>query len=59
MLKQLGVSEIELMTNNPLKVSALEKLGISVTRIPIITGENSHNEAYLATKRSKMGHIPQ
>ncbi len=58
MLKELGVSEIELMTNNPLKVAALEKLGISVARIPIITGENSHNEAYLATKRSKLGHIP-
>lgn len=59
MFKELGVSEIELMTNNPLKVAALEKLGISVTRIAIITGENSHNEAYLATKRSKLGHIPQ
>ncbi len=57
-LKALGVSEIELMTNNPLKVAALEKLGISVARIPIITGENSHNEAYLATKRSKLGHMP-
>jgi GTP cyclohydrolase II len=59
MFRELGVSGIELMTNNPLKVAALEKLGISVTRIPIITGENSHNEAYLATKRSKLGHIPQ
>ena len=59
MFKKLGVSDIELMTNNPLKVAALEKLGISVTRIAIITGENSHNEAYLATKRSKLGHIPQ
>lgn len=57
MFKHLGVSDIELMTNNPLKVEALQKLGISVSRIPIITGENSHNEAYLATKRSKLGHI--
>jgi GTP cyclohydrolase II len=54
----LGVSDIELMTNNPLKVEALQKLGISALRIPIITGENSHNQAYLATKRSKLGHIP-
>jgi len=58
MLKHLGISSLELMTNNPLKVDALQKLGFSVSRSPIITGENSHNEAYLATKRSKMGHIP-
>ena len=58
MLKHLGVSDIELMTNNPLKVDALQNLGFSVSRIPIITGENSHNEAYLATKRDKLGHIP-
>jgi len=58
MLEQLGVKALDLMTNNPLKVDALRKLGISVNRIPIITGENSHNEAYLATKRSKLGHIP-
>ncbi len=57
-LKELGVSKIELMTNNPVKVAALEKLGISVARIPIITCENSHNKAYLATKRAKLGHIP-
>ena len=58
MLKHLGVSDIELMTNNPLKVDALQKLGLSVSRSPIITGENSHNQAYLATKRDKMGHMP-
>ena len=46
------------MTNNPLKVDALQKLGLTVSRTPIITGENSHNENYLATKRSKLGHIP-
>lgn len=59
MLKHLGVSNMELMTNNPLKVDALQKLGFSVSRTPIITGENSHNEAYLATKRSKLGHISE
>ena len=58
MLKHLGVADIELMTNNPLKVDALQNLGLSVSRIPIITGENSHNAAYLATKRDKLGHIP-
>jgi len=58
MLEALGVTSIELMTNNPLKVTALGELGIPVTRAPIITGENAHNEAYLATKRAKLGHIP-
>lgn len=56
-LAHLGVSDIELLTNNPLKVDALKKLGVSVTRQPIIAGENSHNAAYLATKRKKLGHI--
>ena len=59
MLEHLGVSDLELMTNNPLKVDALQKLGFSVSRTPIITGENSHNKAYLATKRSKLGHISE
>lgn len=60
MLDYLGISRIELMTNNPLKVEALEAQGIEVSnRLPIITGENSHNSAYLAVKRSKMGHISE
>lgn len=58
MLEHLGVSRIELMTNNPLKVRALEAEGIEVAnRLPIITGENSHNAGYLAVKRNKMGHL--
>jgi len=57
MFKHLGVTNVSLMTNNPLKVDALQKLGLTVSRLPIITGENSHNEAYLATKRTKLGHI--
>lgn len=59
MFAHLGVHQVELLTNNPLKVEALEKLGITVVRrLPLITGENSHNAGYLAAKRSKMGHIP-
>lgn len=58
MLEHLGVSRIELMTNNPVKVRALEAEGIEVSnRLPIITGENSHNAGYLAVKRNKMGHL--
>lgn len=58
MLEHLGVSRIELMTNNPVKLRALEAEGIDVAnRLPIITGENSHNAGYLAVKRDKMGHL--
>jgi GTP cyclohydrolase II len=58
MLSHLGISSLRLMTNNPIKVLALQKLGIEVTeRLPLITGENSHNQLYLATKRDKLGHL--
>lgn len=58
MFSYLKIQQVELMTNNPLKVKALENMGIEVvSRQSIITGENSHNASYLATKRNKLGHI--
>ena len=58
MLEHLGISNVKLMTNNPLKVEALQTLGIEISqRLPLITGENTHNELYLATKRDKLGHL--
>lgn len=58
MLQHLGIDTLDLMTNNPRKVSALEALGIKVRqRLPLITGENLHNRHYLATKRDKLGHL--
>lgn len=58
MLEHFGVSRICLLTNNPLKVSALEAQGIDVVeRLPIETGLNSHNEDYLSVKMNKMGHL--
>ncbi len=60
MFAHLGVSKVALLTNNPRKVVALEKLGIEVVeRIPLVTGENFHNAAYLETKRRKLGHMPE
>ena len=57
MFEALGINRLILMTNNPEKVQALEALGLEVTeRQPIITGENFHNQHYLATKRNKLGH---
>ena len=57
-LKDLGVSKIDLLTNNPLKIKALENEGIDViNRIPILIEPKKDNEFYLKTKRDLMGHI--
>jgi len=57
-LKDLGVVRARLMTNNPRKIKALEAAGIEVTdRVPIECGRNPHNDAYLATKVGRLGHL--
>lgn len=56
-LRQFGISEIELLTNNPDKKSALEAYDIRVSkRIALQTKPNSYNRKYLATKKQKLGH---
>jgi GTP cyclohydrolase II len=58
MCDHLNISHVRLMTNNPRKVSALENIGITVDeRMPLKTGQNSHNQKYLATKVGKLGHL--
>jgi len=58
-LRALGVSEVRLLTNNPAKVEGLEKAGIAVIeRVGYHMPANPHNADYLATKRSKSGHLP-
>jgi GTP cyclohydrolase II len=58
MLELLGSREVRLLTNNPAKVAALESAGIHVTqRVPHHLPTNPHNEAYLATKRDRAGHL--
>lgn len=58
MLQQLGIKQVQLMTNNPDKVSQLTTYSITVTkRVALSLPSNPHNEAYLATKRDKTGHI--
>lgn len=58
MLEYFAVKCLRLMTNNPHKVDALQKLGIEVEEIiPIRTGANPHNESYLSVKVDKLGHI--
>lgn len=55
-LHDLGLTDVELMTNNPAKVEALERGEIAVRRVPIHVGEGPDNAGYLATKRDRLGH---
>lgn len=58
MLKYLGFASVRLMTNNPDKVAALSRFGVAVVeRVPHSFPTNPHNEAYLATKKAKAGHL--
>ena len=53
-LKDLGIKRIKLLTNSPLKVAEMEKLGIEVVeRIPLIIPPNKFNKGYLAIKRDR------
>ena len=57
-LQHFNISSVNLLTNNPKKVSALEEVGISVAqRTSLHEGENEKNTEYLNTKRDKMGHL--
>jgi GTP cyclohydrolase II len=59
MLRALGIAEVRLLTNNPAKVTGLKAAGIKVVeRVPHHMPANPHNADYLATKRSKSGHLP-
>ena len=56
-LGDLGLTSIRILTNNPKKIVGLEGYGLSVSeQVPIESTPNLHNEAYLRTKREKMGH---
>ncbi|MBA1393264.1 GTP cyclohydrolase II RibA, partial [Lactobacillus sp. XV13L] len=57
-LRQKGVREVELMTNNPDKVEQLEGFGIKVIkRLPVEVGLTEENKKYLTTKKHVMNHI--
>jgi 3,4-dihydroxy 2-butanone 4-phosphate synthase/GTP cyclohydrolase II len=58
-LKDLGLQQIRLLTNNPKKTEAFNLRGFNlevVDQVPIIPMANPHNSVYLATKRDKLGH---
>ena len=56
-LRELGVSKMRLMTNNPTKRAGLTGYGLEIVEnVPIEIAPNPHNEKYLMTKRDKLGH---
>ena len=58
MLKALGVNQVRLLSNNPEKVEALERAGVSVVeRVPCEVTPSPHAEEYLKTKKEKLGHL--
>jgi GTP cyclohydrolase II len=57
-LKQLGVRQVRLISNNPDKVAALENAGIKVVeRVSAEVEPYEHSEHYMRTKKEKMGHL--
>ncbi|ENU81995.1 GTP cyclohydrolase-2 [Acinetobacter sp. ANC 3789] len=58
MLDYLQVKEARLITNNQLKINALEDLDINVVeRVPLTVGLNIFNKGYLETKQKRMSHM--
>ena len=57
-LRELGISRMRLMTNNPIKRVGLEAYGLEITEIvPVEVEPNEHNALYMQTKKERMGHI--
>jgi len=56
-LKYLGIDSLRLMTNNPEKVKALTKYGLTIAeRVPVLVASSKENASYLKTKKDKLGH---
>ena len=57
-LRDLGLSSIRIMTNNPRKLVGLDGYGLEIVeRVPLVTDPHLENRAYLDTKRDKLGHL--
>jgi 3,4-dihydroxy 2-butanone 4-phosphate synthase/GTP cyclohydrolase II len=56
-LRDLGVSRMRLISNNPAKRAAIMGYGLEILeKVPLEVEQNEHNAKYLQTKRDKMGH---
>ncbi len=56
-LRDLGVGEVQLLTNNPHKIESLRRYGVNVSRVPIEVTPHAGNIGYLKTKKEKLGHL--
>lgn len=57
-LKDLGISKVKLLTNNPEKLKQLERAGIKIVkRVPLEVKPHKINKKYLLAKKKKLGHI--
>ena len=57
-LKDIGISKVRLITNNPMKIDAFDNSTIEITeRIPLIIDSNAHNSKYLQSKKDFMNHL--
>jgi 3,4-dihydroxy 2-butanone 4-phosphate synthase / GTP cyclohydrolase II len=57
-LRDLGLSSIRIMTNNPRKLVGLEGYGLEISeRIPLQSDPHDENRGYLGVKRDKLGHL--
>src|SRR5882762_2905691 len=57
-LRDLGIKRVRLLSNNPRKASALAQNGIElVVQLSCEAAPNPHSQAYLRTKKQRMGHI--
>jgi 3,4-dihydroxy 2-butanone 4-phosphate synthase/GTP cyclohydrolase II len=57
-LRDLGLSSIRVMTNNPRKLVGLEGYGLQIVeRVPLLADPSQENQTYLQVKRDKLGHL--
>jgi 3,4-dihydroxy 2-butanone 4-phosphate synthase/GTP cyclohydrolase II len=56
-LRDLGVGEVRLLTNNPHKIQSLERYGVRIIRVPLEVTPHHGNIEYLRTKQEKLGHL--
>jgi 3,4-dihydroxy 2-butanone 4-phosphate synthase/GTP cyclohydrolase II len=56
-LRELGITRARLLTNNPEKVTALQRGGIATDRMPLQILPTTSNQRYLLTKQQRMGHL--
>jgi GTP cyclohydrolase II len=57
-LRYFGLKAVRLLSNNPDKVKAVERAGVTVAeRMPCLADALETREAYMLTKKEKMGHL--